>query len=255
MSAPSQGALFIVRIAESGLLSGWPEHGQPWRRSARPLPAACMPRPGDLACAARHLTHARSLGVLLCSATFAPCLLLRTPLSRGSFIIAESVHAFRPCAGGEVGGAARGGHLPWPRPRREKGRPLRSSTAPIDVDACNIADGCVGGVRWRACTLAATCRYHRMDRTRTRRQAGAASLESSFPARRPCPGHDNDLLSYGERPRGSLPWCLCVGDAAYMSSLGVPFFLETVTRKQRPERPQRTEPRTRNANAELTRLG
>lgn len=208
-----------------------------------------MPRPGDLACAARHLTHARSLGVLLCSATFAPCLLLRTPLSRGSFIIAESVHAFRPCAGGEVGGAARGGHLPWPRPRREKGRPLRSSTAPIDVDACNIADGCVGGVRWRACTLAATCRYHRMDRTRTRRQAGAASLESSFPARRPCPGHDNDLLSYGERPRGSLPWCLCVGDAAYMSSLGVPFFLETVTRKQRPERPQRTEPRTRRINA------
>jgi hypothetical protein len=204
-----------------------------------------MPRPGDLACAARHLTHARSLGVLLCSATFAPCLLLRTPLSRGSFIIAESVHAFRPCAGGEVGGAARGGHLPWPRPRREKGRPLRSSTAPIDVDACNIADGCVGGVRWRACTLAATCRYHRMDRTRTRRQAGAASLESSFPARRPCPGHDNDLLSYGERPRGSLPWCLCVGDAAYMSSLGVPFFFRNRYSKAAARAP--TTNRTANA--------
>ena len=39
MSAPSQGALFIVRIAESGLLSGWPEHGQPWRRCRSP--SAC----------------------------------------------------------------------------------------------------------------------------------------------------------------------------------------------------------------------
>ena len=196
--------------------------------AARPLPARCMPMLGELA--AGNAT--RKIAGSLHSVAFAPafCCAPRSCIP----LIAESTRVFRPCAGGEVGGAARGGHLPRSRPRREKGRPLRAVPSRERGRIVTMVDDCVGGVKgaglhpirhrqifpWQRVSTSAA--YG----TRTRRQAGCLArvhlhLTQGGIVTFPC-SSVSDLLSMASAPGADWTVAGCAGLLRGLCVLGTP---------------------------------